>query len=490
MRFELIFIPYPGIGHLRSTVEVAKLLVERETRLSISVLILPFISGGEVGASDYIAALSAASNDRLHYKVIFTGDQQTSEPTKLNLHIENQVPKVRSAVAKQVDDYSTLPDSPKIAGFVLDMFCTSMIDVANEFGFPSYLFFTSSAGILALCFHIQELYDEKKYDVVTETDLEDSEAELVFPSLTRPYPVKCLPYALLSKEMLLMHVTIGRRFREMKGFLVNTIDELEPYALKFLMSGDTPPAYPVGPLLHLDNNNQVDVSKDKKRSEILGWLDKQPARSVVFLCFGSMGGFCEEQTREIATALERSGHRFLWSLRRESPNIDKELPGEFTNLEEVLPEGFFDRTKEIGKVIGWAPQVAVLANPAIGGFVTHCGWNSMLESLWFGVPTAAWPLYAEQKFNAFEMVEELGLAVEIKKYWRGDLLFRRTEMEIVTAEEIERGITCLMEQDSDVRKRVKEMSEKCHAAFMHGGSSRIALEKFVQDVTKNMVSPN
>ncbi|KAL1197495.1 UDP-glycosyltransferase 71B7 [Cardamine amara subsp. amara] len=478
MKFELVFIPHPAIGHLKSAVEVAKLLVERETRLSISVLILPFISSGEVGASDYISALSEASNDRLSYKFFLTEDQPTAEPTKLNLQIENQVPKVRSAVAKLIEDYSTLPESPRIAGFVLDMFFTSMIDVANEFGLPSYLFFTSSAGILSLGLHVQVLYDENKYNVT-----EDSEAEMIFPSFTRPFPVKCLPYSLVSKEMLSVFVNLSRRFREMKGILVNTVAELEPYVLKFLLSGDTPPAYSVGPFLHLDNNQVDDVSVGEKQSEILGWLDEQPASSVVFLCFGSMGGFSEEQAREIAVALERSGHRFLWSLRRESP----ELPGEFTNLEEVLPEGFFDRTKEIGKVIGWAPQTAVLANPAIGGFVTHCGWNSMLESLWFGVPTAAWPLYAEQKFNAFEMVEELGLAVEIKKYWRGDLMLARTEMETVTAEEIERGIKCLMQHDSDVRKRVKEMSEKCHVALMDGGSSRIALGKFVQDVMENIV---
>lgn len=112
-----------------------------------------------------------------------------------------------------------------------------------------------------------------------------------------------------------------------------------------------------------------------------------------------------------------------------------------------------------------APQVAILAKQAIGGFVSHCGWNSLLESLWFGVPTAAWPLYAEQKFNAFEMVEELGLAVQIKRYWRGDHLGGVAAVDMVKAEEIERAVRCLMEQDSEVRKRVKEMSKKCHAAL-------------------------
>ncbi|XP_019096423.1 PREDICTED: UDP-glycosyltransferase 71B7-like [Camelina sativa] len=486
MNFELVFNPYPGIGHFRSTVELAKLLVEHESHLSISVFILPFISGGEVGASDYVAALSAASNNRLRYEVFSAGDEQTSELTSNDVHVENQVPKVKRAVAKLVDEYLTLPDSLRIVGFVLDMFCTSMIDVANEFGVPSYMFYTSSGGVLALGYHIQMLYDENKYDV-SESDYLDSEAVLNVPSLSRPYPVKCLPHALASKVWLPLYVCQARKFRELKGILINTVAELEPYVLKSLSSGGTPPVYPVGPLLHLENH--VDCSKDEKQSDILRWLDKQPLSSVVFLCFGSMGGLSEEQVREIAIALERSGHRFIWSLRRESTNIFKEPPREFTNLEEVLPEaipeGFFDRTKDLGKVIGWAPQVVVLANPAIGGFITHCGWNSMLESLWFGVPTAAWPLYAEQKFNAFVMVEELGLAVEIRKYWRGDHLPGPATIS-VKAEEIETTIKCLLEQDSEVRKRVKEISEKCHMALTDGGSSQTALQTFIQDVMKNI----
>uniref|UniRef100_A0A0D3ABQ0 Uncharacterized protein n=2 Tax=Brassica oleracea var. oleracea TaxID=109376 RepID=A0A0D3ABQ0_BRAOL len=271
----------------------------------------------------------------------------------------------------------------------------------------------------------------------------------------------------------------------MKGILVNTVAELEPYVLEYLWSGGDiiPQAYSVGPLLHLEH--QV----DETQVEILQWLAEQPARSVVFLCFGSMGGFSEDQVQELAVALERSGHTYLWSLRRSSPNILNIHPEEFKNLEEVLPKGFLERTQERGKVIGWAPQVAILANQAIGGFVTHCGWNSLLESLWFGVPTAAWPLYAEQNFNAFEMVEELGLAVQIKRYWRGDHLGGVAAVDLVKAEEIERAVRCLMEQDSEVRKRVKEMSKKCHAALMDGGSSRIAMQKFIQDVVKNIALP-
>ncbi|AEE83580.1 UTP-glucose glucosyltransferase [Arabidopsis thaliana] len=477
MKIELVFIPLPGIGHLRPTVKLAKQLIGSENRLSITIIIIPsrFDAGD---ASACIASLTTLSqDDRLHYESISVAKQPPTsdpDPVPAQVYIEKQKTKVRDAVAARIVD-----PTRKLAGFVVDMFCSSMIDVANEFGVPCYMVYTSNATFLGTMLHVQQMYDQKKYDV---SELENSVTELEFPSLTRPYPVKCLPHILTSKEWLPLSLAQARCFRKMKGILVNTVAELEPHALKmFNINGDDlPQVYPVGPVLHLENGND----DDEKQSEILRWLDEQPSKSVVFLCFGSLGGFTEEQTRETAVALDRSGQRFLWCLRHASPNIKTDRPRDYTNLEEVLPEGFLERTLDRGKVIGWAPQVAVLEKPAIGGFVTHCGWNSILESLWFGVPMVTWPLYAEQKVNAFEMVEELGLAVEIRKYLKGDLF--AGEMETVTAEDIERAIRRVMEQDSDVRNNVKEMAEKCHFALMDGGSSKAALEKFIQDVIENM----
>nr|UTO68661.1 UDP-glucosyltransferase 10 [Isatis tinctoria] len=481
MKIELVFIPSPGIGHLRSTVELAKQLVDRDDRLSITVIIIPRSSGGDATDSAQISSLFAASQVRLRYETISVADEPTADRLPTQLYIKNQKPQVRDAVAKILDP-ARVDSPPRLAGFVVDMFCTSMIDLADEFGVPTYMVYTSNATFLGITLHLQLMLDEKKYDT---SELDESVNELEFPCLTRPYPVECLPYLFISKEWLPFFMDQARSFRKMKGILVNTIAELEPHALElFSGDGDLPRAYPVGPVLHLESGSD-NSNDDGKQSEILRWLDDQPAKSVVFLCFGSMGGFNEEQTREIAVALDRSGHRFLWSLRRASPDILKQGPGDYTDVDEVLPEGFLDRTLERGKIIGWAPQVAVLAKPAIGGFVTHCGWNSMLESLWFGVPMVTWPLYAEQKVNAFEMVEELGLAVEIRRSLKGDLM--AGGMETVAAEDIERAIRRVMEQDSDVRNRVKEMAEKCHVALTDGGSSQVALRKFIQDVIENVV---
>lgn len=170
--------------------------------------------------------------------------------------------------------------------------------------------------------------------------------------------------------------------------------------------------------------------------------------------------------REIASGLELSGHRFLWSIRVPQPK----------SLEEILPEGFLGRIGVKGMICnGWAPQVEVLAHSAIGGFVSHCGWNSILESLWYGVPIATWPLYAEQQMNAFRMVREFGLAVELR-------LDSRNGEDLVMAYEIETAVTRLMESDGELMEKVKKMSEMARKAVAEGGSSFSAVGKFLNDI--------
>lgn len=191
---------------------------------------------------------------------------------------------------------------------------------------------------------------------------------------------------------------------------------------------------------------------------------------------------CCLQVKEIALALERSKHRFLWSLRPPNPKEETEVPLQYSNPEKVLPPGFLERTSETGKVIGWAPQASVLSHVSVRGFVSHCGWNSILESLWFGVPMGTWPLYAEQQVNAFKMVSEMGTAVDIKMDYRNDHNMK-TEV-AVKAEEIERKIRLLMmdENVSEVRMKVKEMKEKSRLAVTENGSSYEAIGRLIDEI--------
>ncbi|TXG74357.1 hypothetical protein EZV62_002936 [Acer yangbiense] len=160
-----------------------------------------------------------------------------------------------------------------------------------------------------------------------------------------------------------------------------------------------------------------------------------------------MGGRCSEQVKEIATGLEQT--------------------------RKVSLGGFLERIEGRGMICRWAPQVKVMQHKAIGGFVSHCGWNSILESLCCGVPIVTWPLYAEQKFNAFMMAKELGLAAAIESDSGKD------NGGLVAAEEIARAVRHVMDGDNEIRKKAMEMTEISKKSLKEGGSSFVSLGKFI-----------
>ena len=214
------------------------------------------------------------------------------------------------------------------------------------------------------------------------TEFRKLDLESLIPGIFIPVPSSVLPLVLFKKyNGYTTYMKLAQRFRDTKGIIVNTFTELEQYALNsFLDDGQTPLVYPIGLVLDLKGQHNLALNWAQQDS-IMKWLDAQPPLSMVFLCFGSMGSFGPTQVKEMALGLESSGHRFLWSLRTSTS----------------MPEGFLDRIKGKGMICrGWAPQVEVLAHKAIGGFVSHCGWNSTLESLWYGVPIVTWPIFAEQ----------------------------------------------------------------------------------------------
>ncbi|CAK7345136.1 unnamed protein product [Dovyalis caffra] len=477
---ELVFVPSPGVGHLVPAVEIAKLMVNRDDRLSITVLVMKH-PPLDTKINEYIKSVSASISDHIRFVYLPSEEQTNSGINFLSLFIESQKPHVKNVVSKLVQSESS-SESPQLAGFVVGMFCTTMIDVADEFGVPSYIFFASSAVALSLMLYMQALNDEKNVDT---TEFKDSDAEFMLPGIINPVPAKVLPSVVFNKDWHPIYFGNARRFKEAEGIMINTFLELESHVINVFSDGKTPPLYPIGPILNLKGDgHDVGSAETNKNKDIMEWLDGQPPSSVVFLCFGSMGSFGEEQVKEIACALEQSGYRFLWSLRQPPPKGKMGFPSDYASPEEALPIGFLDRMAEIGKVIGWAPQVAILSHPAIGGFVSHCGWNSILESLWFGVPIAAWPLFSEQQLNAFEMMIELGLAVEIKMDYRKD--FRAENEMVVSGDIIEKGIRSVMEQDSEIRKKVKAMSEVSKKALLDGGSSHSSIGRLIEDVLNHM----
>ncbi|KAJ0663065.1 putative flavonol 3-O-glucosyltransferase [Helianthus annuus] len=346
-----------------------------------------------------------------------------------------------------------------------------MIDVANEYNLQTYVYFTSNAAFLGFKLHFETLFVDQKQDLI---ELANSEGEIVILSFVNPVPMKVFPEVYQKQDGLDFLICAIGRIRKAKGILINTFLELETHVINWFSRINFPPVYLVGPILNL-----AGVGGKPDNTDVFRWLECQPPSLVVLLCFGSTIGFDEAQVKEIARCLEQSGHRFVWSLRRLPPPEQsfQVFPDDFDDPRGVLPDGFLERTLGIGKVIGWAPQVSLLAHEAVGGFMSHCGWNSMLESLWFGVLMATLPMLWEQQLNAFEMVVELGLAVDLNS--EGDVVIMMTK-------EIERGIRRLME-NKEVRTKVKEMSKMSRETVVKGGSSYSSAGYLLKEIMSNVI---
>ncbi|XP_074311835.1 anthocyanidin 3-O-glucosyltransferase 2-like [Silene latifolia] len=477
---ELVFIPGTGVGHLITTVQLAKFILQTNHSISISILLIT-LPNQSPKLKAYIE--SESCDNPYSTRLVFVSlPTLTNVPDPSSSDFFTTVIEHCRPLVKDLFDDRLRAGLPKPAGLVLDMFCAAFVDVADELGVPSYVYCTSGASFLNFVFWAQSWADSHGLQACDFTaKISDPNGSFTVPGFKNPVTSKNIPAFLKMEWGSQVFFTLARQFRRMKGILVNSYMELEPLAIQSLQNSEDksiPPVYPVGPILNLKSGGG---SQDKDKESTIEWLDSQPESSVVFLCFESMGGFDDEQVKEIADGLDRSGHRFLWSLRR-SPTLAKpEISNDNETFSEALPKGFLDRIVQRGKIIGWAPQVEVLAHPAVGGFVSHCGWNSTLESLWFNVLIGAWPIYAEQKLNAFELVKELELAVEIRMDYSSDWRFEKPNF-LVKAVEIEEGIKKLMSMDEKMKGNVKDMSDKARKALENGGSSYHWLGCFIKDV--------
>lgn len=357
---------------------------------------------------------------------------------------------------------------------VVDFLCATTIDVAAEVGVPVFLFFTSGAGALT-----GALYTPALHEVYTENFRDMGSTPVHIPGVL-PIPASHMPKPILDRRerSYTEFLYLTRRLTEADGLIVNTYEELEPVAAKAIRDGvcaprgtSTPPIYCVGPLIATEEERDA---KDH-RAECLEWLDSQPRASVVFLSFGSQGRFSAEQLKEMATGLENSGQRFLWVVRSppsDDPSKRLEKPSD-PDLDSLLPAGFLDRTRERGMVVkSWAPQASVLAHESVGGFVTHMGWNSILEAICAGVPMVGWPLYAEQWMNKVLVADDLNLATVMVGY----------DKEMVTAAEVEDRVRWLMQSEGGqaLRARTSAAREAATAAQKLDGSSYKSLERLVK----------
>ncbi|MED6119200.1 hypothetical protein PIB30_009599 [Stylosanthes scabra] len=455
-------MPSPGMGHLIPMLELAKTLI-RHTNLTLTLIIPSSSSAPPSAAQTTLLRSLPPSISHTFLPLVSLSDlpPTTKHETIFVLTILRSLPSLRHTLLSLSSTHH------RLAAFIFDPFGSDAIDVASELHIPSYLYFTASAMSLSLALHLPYL------DQTVQGEFRNLPEPIQLPGCVPVYGKDLLdPLQDRNNEAYKYMLHLANRYRATKGIIINSFLELEQETLKELQK-DEPSiirVYSVGPLVNIDQTNRTD-------DKCLTWLDAQPRGSVLFVCFGSGGTLSRAQTHELAVGLENSEQRFLWVVK--CPN-DKVANGAYldgnddvqANPLDFLPEGFVERTREMGLVVPyWAPQAQVLAHESIGGFLTHCGWSSILESIVNGVPMIAWPLHAEQKMNAVLMTEGMKVATRPKIGENG----------LVENEEISRVVKRLMESEEGKKfsYRVKELKDAAIKALGDNGFSTKRLSELV-----------
>ncbi|KAI3972307.1 hypothetical protein MKW92_000835 [Papaver armeniacum] len=275
----------------------------------------------------------------------------------------------------------------------------------------------------------------------------------------------CFPdafLALIASQMEFQQFDVGE--------LHNTCYPLESKFIDLLgqepFLGQDRRQWALGPLnvVALDSTE----SSAESRHECLVWLDSQPKNSVLYVAFGATITLSHEEIMELAAGLEHSEQRFIWVLR-ETDRADAFVDGgEACNIE--LPEGYEERMGGIGMIVrNWAPQIEILAHPSTGGFLSHCGWNSCMESLTMGVPIAAWPMHSDQPWNTVLVTD-----------WE-------SRSEVISSTMIENAVKKLMvsEDGHGMRERAEQLGVEVRSSVIsEDGSSNAELNSFIAHISR------
>lgn len=252
------------------------------------------------------------------------------------------------------------------------------------------------------------------------------------------------------------------------AIIFNTFDEFEHQVLEAI-SEIFPNIYTIGPLPLLCRHVPADDSQIKSLSpslwkedrECVEWLDKREPSSVVYVNYGSVAVMTEQHLKEFAWGLANSKHPFLWIVR-----ADVVMGSDDSAL---LPPEYFVEIEDRGKIASWCTQEQVLAHPSVAVFLTHCGWNSILETVCEGVPVICWPFFADQQTNCGYACSSWGIGLEVKH----DV--KRHEIEALIKEMMEG------EKGKELKQKALEWKNKAIEATDIGGPSYNNFERLIKN---------
>ncbi|KAE8727927.1 hypothetical protein F3Y22_tig00005154pilonHSYRG00066 [Hibiscus syriacus] len=477
-QIHAMFFPYMAPGHMMPMVDMARIFAA--TGAKVTIIITPMnalriknaihrdVKSGRLITLEIISLPSAEVGlpEGCENLVLASTPEMTM---KLFDAIDLLQPKIR----RLLSDYH--PDC-----LVSDSLLTWTLDIANEFGIPRLAF--NGSGFFNLCLSETLSHYQPHKRITSETET------FVVPGL--PDEVKLtrsqLPDIVKNRNHFSeLFDKLKESERKSFGMLMNSFYELEPAYADHCRNVLGIKAWHVGPVSLFNRDIDDKVERGEKTSvskhDCLHWLNGKKPRSVIYICFGSLTRFNKNQTVEIANALQASDHSFIWVVGKAIKTSNDE------EQELWLPQEFEEKVKENGRglvIRGWAPQTLILEHEAIGGFLTHCGWNSILEGVVAGVPFVTWPIFAEQFYNEklVTQVLKVGVSVgnEIWKVWA-----TQDSPNIKTSNDILMAINTVMgntDESMDMRKRAKKLGEQAKKSIEQGNSSYNDIDRLVKDI--------
>ncbi|KAH6825053.1 hypothetical protein C2S53_014047 [Perilla frutescens var. hirtella] len=458
---HILAVPLPAQGHVKPLMTLCRQIAKHGIKVT-------FVNAQTI--HEKIATISPEEDHNMVLTSIPDGLEPDHDPNDPFLLFETLSRTMQKSLPDLIEKINCSNPNEKISCVIADIGFRWVLDIAEMMGAELVGFSTPSVATFALLLHIPKLIQQgnldtdgtithpfgslKKVDVIRLSDEISDWKKDELPWST--------PNDLKTQKIFFECLISNQVAYKAKWVLWNSCYDLEPAACDL-----HPNFLPVGPL-HLHDTNMEKSGSDSSNFyaadvSCLSWLDTKPARSVVYVSFGSLATYSQQQLDELALGLELSGRAFLWVVRLDLANGSR----------AVYPDGFSERVSEFGKIVEWAPQNSVLSHPAVGCFLSHCGWNSTLEGVSKGVPYLCWPYFADQHHNEKYICDkwEIGLRINCDK--KG----------IRSRYEIKMKIDMLF-SNNKYTENVFKLKEMCARSVSKGGSSYKNLQIFINHLWK------
>ncbi|WMV52257.1 hypothetical protein MTR67_045642 [Solanum verrucosum] len=438
---SVVLVPCPYQGHLTPMLQLGSILYSQ----GFSVIVA-HTQYNAPNYSNYPQFVFHSMDDG--FQVI-----DISFPSLENLYSMNENCKVhlRDYLVTMMEEVGN-----ELACIVYDNVMFFVNDVATQLKVPTIVLSTFSAAFTHSMITI--FPQPEKY-----FPFEDSQLLDPLPDL-HPLRYKDVPFFVINNTVPEAALEFHRAICDIGSSVAtiwNTMQDLESSMLLRLQEHYKVPFFPIGSF-HKMVPLASSTSLLEEDNSCIEWLDRQAPNSVLYVSLGSLATIDDKELIETAWGLANSEQPFLWVIR----------PGSISGFQcaEALPDGFEEMIGERGRIVKWAPQKQVLAHPAIGGFYTHCGWNSMLESISEQVPMICRPIIADQLVNARYLTQIYKVGIEL---------------EVIERTVIEKTIMKLMlsEEGKDVKKRVVDMKQNIVAAMQIGGTSQKNLKDLIDFIS-------